>query len=257
MRQQTRTILFLCCVVSLVLAAQSAFARVEKLIVGGVEAGRGEFPFIVSLHDWGGHFCGGSLIKKNWVLTAGHCVSNGSRPKVYIGLHDQRETRDAELFETAEVIRHPKYDHGTIDYDYALIRLNGESRFEPVELNRTEITKSRSETDFTVAGWGVLKESQYDLPDLLQKVDVPFVDKQRCSEAYPDGITDRMICAGYDEGGKDSCQGDSGGPMVYYRDGKPVLAGVVSWGEGCARARKYGVYSKVNAVIDWIEESTK
>jgi trypsin len=238
----------------LALAGKPAQAEIRPLIVGGVEAVRGEFPFMVSLQDSYGHFCGGSLIKKNWVLTAAHCVGSAPR-KIVIGLHDQKDTSGTETFRAAKVVRHQQYNSSTIDYDFALIQLSGDSKFEPIELNAAEL--DGVEANFTVAGWGVMNENDYDLPDLLQKVDVPNVSKAACDVAYPDQITDRMICAGFEEGMKDSCQGDSGGPMYVEKDGQKKLVGVVSWGEGCARARKYGVYSKVNAVTDWIAENTK
>lgn len=243
---------FLFCVAAL--ATQPAFARFNPLIVGGVEAVRGEFPFMVSLQDNWGHFCGGSLIAKNWVLTAGHCAASAPK-KVVIGLHDQKDKSGAEIFTAARTIRHPKYDDNTIDYDFALIKLSGDSKFAPIDLGTEELEGQA--LDFTVAGWGVMDEGDYDLPDLLQKVDVPFVGKEACDIAYPNQITDRMICAGLEEGRKDSCQGDSGGPMFLDKDGKRTLVGVVSWGEGCARPKKYGVYSKVSAVTDWIAETTK
>lgn len=237
------------------LATPPAFARVEQYIVGGVEAVKGEFPFIVSLQN-GSHFCGGSLIKKNWVLTAGHCASAGDAPnRIMIGLHDQRNAGDAEAFSVVRVVRHPDYNGNNIDYDFALIELRGDSKFEPVALNSEDLKKISS--DLTVAGWGVLRESDWNIPDLLQKVDVPYVDQKRCEAAYPGMITDRMLCAGFDEGGKDSCQGDSGGPLIVKENGKNVLVGVVSWGEGCARRNKYGVYSNVKSVLGWIEETTK
>ena len=66
--------------------------------------------------------------------------------------------------------------------------------------------------------------------------------------------TDTMICAGLDKGGKDSCQGDSGGPLFFNKEDRNYLIGLVSWGEGCARANKYGVYSKVNNQVDWISQ---
>jgi trypsin len=251
-----RRVPLLVCVLLVAALNTPAFARVESKIVGGVEAERGEFPFIVSLQA-GSHFCGGSLIKKNWVITAGHCASETDMPEhIVIGLHDQRDTSKAEIFTPVKVIRHPKYDHGATDYDFALIQLNGDSKFEPVELNSTEF-RATDEAMFTTAGWGTIHEGDWGLPDLLQKVDVPFVSTERCLAAYPDQITDRMICAGFEDGGKDSCQGDSGGPLLVKKNGKNTLVGLVSWGEGCARAKKYGVYSRVSAALSWIDENSK
>jgi trypsin len=238
--------------ISLTTTANAA-ASFHTYIVGGEEAAKGELPFMVSLQDRSGHFCGGSLIKKDWVLTAAHCVMGGAPRQVYIGLHDRSDTKNVEVFRPAAVIRHPQYNGGTIDYDYALIRLDGESKQEPIALNSQEISGS---TDFTTAGWGLTQERGDELPQVLRKVVVPFVTQEICNRSYPGEITDRMICAGFEEGGKDSCQGDSGGPLVTKRGDKNYLVGVVSWGEGCARARKYGVYGKVNVVTDWIGQNT-
>ena len=83
---------------------------------------------------------------------------------------------------------------------------------------------------------------------------MPTVNQKECNKAYSDfgGVTDRMLCAGYQQGGKDACQGDSGGPLV--ADGK--LVGVVSWGYGCAQAGYPGVYSRVAVVRDWVRENS-
>jgi trypsin len=90
------------------------------------------------------------------------------------------------------------------------------------------------------------------------KVDVPLVPRAACASAYATStISDRMICAGYDAGGKDSCQGDSGGPLEVRGSGAArVLIGVVSWGEGCARKKKYGIYSNVAAAAQWVSQTT-
>lgn len=223
----------------------------DNKIVGGVTAEKGEFPFLVSLQDLAGHFCGGSLIAKDWVLTAEHCVTEGVNA-VVIGLHDQRNTAGTERFRVDRIIPHPL--RGSRDYDYALIHLAGESKYTPIALNRTEIS---GKTDMVTAGWGNMTEAGYEQVNLLQKVTVPFVSSARCSAAYPGKITDRMICAGYDEGGKDACQGDSGGPLFVDNGMQRTLVGVVSWGKGCARPNYYGVYSKVNAVTGWIDSTIK
>lgn len=247
----------------LVLAASTSMAfatgRVDSKIVGGVEASMGEFPFIVSLQtSSGSHFCGGSLIKKNWVLTASHCVQEGIG-RIVIGLHDRTDDKNAEIFQAKKIIAHPQYDENTTDWDYALIQLSGDSKYEPIALNSEEIQiPEKSTLMATTAGWGTTTENSYYLPTLLQKVDVPLVSAAACDEAYPGKVTDRMICAGLEEGGKDSCQGDSGGPlMMEDADHHRALVGIVSWGYGCARPKQYGVYSKVNAAYSWIMENAQ
>lgn len=229
---------------------------IDAKIVGGVEASVGEFPYIVSLQRSGSHFCGGSLIKQNWVLTAAHCVQ-GKIDKVIIGLHDRTDQKNAEVIKPSKIVAHPKYNSTTTDYDFALIQLSSNSKYTPVKINIDEIDipeKDAGEIISTTAGWGTTSEGASTLPKMLQKVDVPLVTHNACDKAYSNKITDRMICAGLDAGGKDSCQGDSGGPLIVKDvNNEPNLVGVVSWGYGCARPNLYGVYSKVNSVHAWIE----
>lgn len=122
----------------------------------------------------------------------------------------------------------------------------------PVELPEQGKTWPEG-TEVLVSGWGVTSQGSSNEPDSLQGVRVNLVGNEACKRAYgPDQITDRMICAGVNGGGKDSCQGDSGGPLVV---GK-VLGGIVSWGAGCGQPRYPGVYSNIPALRDYIKKIT-
>lgn len=241
-----------------------AFAKVNlnTYIVGGENALKGEIPYIVSLRSKGyGHFCGGSLIAPGWVLTAAHCARGSSIDEVWVGVLDQKNLEGVEKIKTAKVIIHEGYNPKTMINDFALIKLATNSTYASIPLNEVEITVDDS-TDASpimslTAGWGATKETSNSLPNFLQKVNVPLVSTAECNspESYNGSIKDSMMCAGYKTGGKDSCQGDSGGPLVIVdaETGVHTLIGVVSWGEGCARANKYGVYSKVSSAIQWIK----
>ncbi|KFO11201.1 Transmembrane protease serine 6, partial [Balearica regulorum gibbericeps] len=103
-----------------------------------------------------------------------------------------------------------------------------------------------------ITGWGALKEGGH-ISNVLQKVDVQLIQQDICSEAYHYMISPRMLCAGYHKGKKDACQGDSGGPLACKEpSGRWFLAGLVSWGMGCARPNHYGVYTRITQVLGWM-----
>ena len=152
------------------------------------------------------------------------------------------------------MINHPRYNKRTNDFDISLVELKNEVSFndyiKPVCLP-TKSSSFPAGKMCTVTGFGALSEGGPQATKLM-KADVPIVDNKKCSENYGP-ISDLKLCAGYDQGKIDSCQGDSGGPLVCLENGKAFLAGVVSYGIGCARPRYPGVYANVKSFLDWIE----
>jgi transmembrane serine protease 3 len=240
-------------------------------IVGGVEARPGSNPWIVSLQNYGMHFCGGTLIRVNnkdesdIVITAAHCVPDGFNGDIVFGAHNLARAQPGQMTVPAtRAVPHPEYNPDTTLNDIAVVKLS-----KPIKFTKTiqpaclpakgEIVPDTAQG--TVAGWGHTQEGAYDTSKILMQVGVPVVSSDKCINNYRQiymTISKReMLCAGYSAGGKDACQGDSGGPLVFAGKDGYVLQGVVSFGEGCAREDKPGVYSRVSNYIDWIQRQVK
>ena len=210
----------------------------QPMIVGGEEVDPAcpncKYEFMVSLQSsgWGGHFCGGSLVREDWVITAAHCVegTNASSIQVKIGLHNVNGTSGAQTRDVEEIIIHPNYNGGSLNNDYALLRLSSPiTDFEPIQLC-TDTDHDEEPVMSTTMGWGATSSGGSSSAYLLE-VDVPIDDS--CGNYSNSEITNNMICAGYNSGGYDSCQGDSGGPLIMTNDeGEYELIGIVSWGYG-------------------------
>ncbi|KAK5868980.1 hypothetical protein PBY51_009946 [Eleginops maclovinus] len=237
-------------------------------IVGGQDTEPGEYPWQVSLHIKGyGHVCGASIISQRWLVTAAHCVQDDGKTKysqpgtweAYLGLHTQRKIdSDVVKKNLKRIISHPNYNAYTFDNDIALMELDSPVTYsdyiQPICLPSSQHNFPTASTVW-ITGWGATREGGF-AATILQKAQVRIINPSVCNDLMAGQITSRMFCAGVLTGGVDACQGDSGGPLTSPSGSRNFLAGVVSWGDGCARRNKPGIYTTVTKFRGWIKEKT-
>ncbi|OXU23297.1 hypothetical protein TSAR_013386 [Trichomalopsis sarcophagae] len=237
---------------------ENGISKKDK-IVNGEDIDIKHAPYQVSLLRLRSPFCGGTIIAKSWVVTAGHCI------KSHLGVVTEKSTLSvrtatSSLLATGtrhqieEVIIHPEYNHKNYDNDIVLIKLR-----QPLEFNAEQGSIPLAQPDdvpypgqiMQITGFGKVGE-HYGYSKTLKLALVPVVSFDNCARVYEsiDPITDNMFCAG--DGKADACQGDSGGPAVINNK----LAGVVSSGIGCASGFYPGIYTRVDKYYDWIMQTT-
>ena len=245
-------------------ATLALIAAPSMAIVGGSDAAAGEYPSVTEVNIAGAFLCTGTLIAPNYVLTAGHCgsitggtgvASPAAFPpqsiQVYIG---SNKPGQGENVPVSSITVEPKYLLNS-DYDITLLRLSRNSSKTPTRVVGAAGGSLWSPgTLEEIVGFGTTSEGG-DTPDTLQKAKVPVTTDAYCAGAYSDFDARSMVCAGYPQGGVDTCQGDSGGPM-FGRDAAGALkvVGATSFGEGCARPGRPGVYARVGGteLREWI-----
>ena len=275
--------------VSLVLASTTSIAAEERFscfersakqhltkISGGSEQPKSleHYPWMVNLFSkrMGDHFCGGSLINNNLVLTAAHCLLDDygdpqtSTSDLLVRQADKSGRAAGDSRSVISVATHPDYDPDTSTNDIALIRLDKPFNIANHEIVRllnptTAKTWGKANDCAKAIGWGLVDDTLEDAK-VIREVNIKITSKSQCSaqwnESRPTRIPDTAICAGYDNIKKDVCRGDSGGPLVV--KGGPtghLLAGLVSFGVLCMHTehKKTGVYTRISSFDNWIRET--
>ena len=215
--------------------------------------------------------CGATFIGDKWVLTAAHCVDSdfSDQLRVNVGEYDLTDGAD-DAVPISRIYLHPNYSSNDFDFDVALIELT-----RSVDGTAIALADAQTTLEFTQAnriaksiGWG--GRTAYgpgegptgNFPDILQEVELPLLTNTQCRNIFADsrnttasqtGVTDNMICAAVDFGGKSACQGDSGGPLFVETNTGPQQVGITSWGIGCAAQGYPGVYARVGELLGFIE----
>jgi secreted trypsin-like serine protease len=239
----------------------------QPQVVGGQSVPDGKYEFVTAIRDitrgntvYQQQFCGGTLIDRNSVLTAAHCLESVTAPqlRVSVGISNLREPRQGQSRSVTAIIRHPRYTTSFLSfrYDAAVLTLKRPVRnIAPARIPQT--TSNGLETpgrQATVAGWGNTEKQnpEYKQPDRyparMQEAQVPVVSDATAQAAYGADDYDPDLMLGAGREGKDTCQGDSGGPIFVKKStGRVSQIGITSFGNGCGARNFPGVYTEANS----------
>ncbi|XP_053692359.1 trypsin 5G1-like [Sabethes cyaneus] len=234
-------------------AAALWWMQSSSRIIGGKLDKIENNPWLISIssREFGGHFCGGSLLTPSWVFTAAHCLNDiKSQEDLVVRAGSDNKNSGGVMRKVRRFIKHPDFERASpLDMDYGLIETRRPFELGPkvaaIQLASYE-HPLRIDQQCKIAGWGLTKDPTQEHRPLKSAI-VKIGSIEDCRKKYyPEVITSNMICAG--GGGNDACQGDSGGPIVC----NDMQFGVVSWGRECGLADYYGIYASVSVVRSWI-----
>ncbi|MEU6404784.1 serine protease [Streptomyces sp. NPDC046985] len=225
-------------------AASRPAASRPQPVIGGATTTTDAYPFAMQITDaLGDQFCGGTLVAARKVVTAAHCVAAERASSLRaVGGRTYLHGTDGTVGKVSRIWVDPHYTDAASGHDVAVLTLATAMPYTPaavVPANDTAVYAPG--TTARILGWGTTSESG-GRSEQLRTATVPISTDGACASAYgSDFVASDMVCAGYPSGGVDTCQGDSGGPLLV----GGVLAGITSWGNGCAEAGRPGVYTRL------------
>jgi trypsin len=181
----------------------------DNRIVGGIQTVIERFPYIGSLQRSGWHICGGNILSERVILTAAHCVVNSNPSSFTFRVGSSFHATGGDVIPVQSIVVHPSYNSATIDFDYAVLTLSASITFDeyrqPIALPEQSEKIDDNRCSIT-SGWGNTLNVNHTR-EQLRFVSKPIVNNQECSRLYGAInalVTDRMVCAGYEQGGKDA-----------------------------------------------------
>ncbi|MEU6097271.1 serine protease [Streptomyces sp. NPDC047079] len=225
------------------LGATTAVAAPQP-IVGGTTTTTTAYPFMMQITDAsGGQFCGGTLVAARKVVTAAHCMVGETPSSVrVVGGRTYLNGTNGTVSKVSKIWVNPSYTDATNGDDVAVLTLSTSMPYTTASyVTSSQTGVYAAGTTARIVGWGTTSENGSS-SNQLRTATVPVVSDSSCRSSYgSDFVQSDMVCAGYASGGVDTCQGDSGGPLLI----GGVLAGITSWGNGCAEAGYPGVYTRL------------